>query len=170
MVPIPSLLSAALGRALNALPEPSPVEFSATVTAAADTRFGDYQANAAMALAKIRKTNPRALAAEIVEKLKSDSELAKISVEPTIAGPGFINFTLRTEFLAERTRGLLDDAHLGVPTAERPETVVIDFSSPNIAKPMHVGHLRSTLIGDCLARVARFLGHKVIADNHLGDW
>ena len=170
MLPLPSLLSAALRRALNALPEPPPADFSATVTAAADPRFGDYQANAAMALAKIRKTNPRALAAEIVVKLKGDAELAKISAEPTIAGAGFINFTLKPEFLAERTRALLDDAKLGVPVAGKPETVVIDFSSPNIAKPMHVGHLRSTLIGDCLARVARFLGHRVITDNHLGDW
>ncbi len=170
MVPLPSLLSAALRRALDALPEPPPADFSAPVTAAADPRFGDYQANAAMALAKARKVNPRALAGEIVEKLKGDAELARISAEPTIAGPGFINFTLKPEFLAARTRALLDDTKLGVPTAEKPETVVIDFSSPNIAKPMHVGHLRSTLIGDCLARVARFLGHKVIADNHLGDW
>ncbi len=170
MLPLPSLLSSALRRALDALPEPPPADFPAPVTAAADERFGNYQANAAMALAKVRKVNPRALAAEIVEKLKGDAALARISAEPTIAGPGFINFTLRPEFLAERARALLDDPKLGVPAAEKSETVVIDFSSPNIAKPMHVGHLRSTLIGDCLARVARFLGHKVIVDNHLGDW
>lgn len=170
MLPIPSLLSAALRRALDALPEPPPADFFAAVTAAADTRFGNYQASAAMVLAKIRKANPRALAAEIVEKLNGNAELARICAEPTIAGPGFINFTLRPEFLAERARALLADPKLGVPAVEKPETVVIDFSSPNIAKPMHVGHLRSTLIGDCLARVARFLGHKVIADNHLGDW
>src|SRR5450432_1048142 len=169
MQPLPAILGDALGRALSALPEPPPADFSAPVTAAADTRFGDYQANAAMALAKTRKVNPRELAGEMVEKLKGDQELAKVCAEPTIAGPGFINFKLRPEFLAERIRALLADKRLGAPKAETPEKIVIDFSSPNIAKPMHVGHLRSTLIGECLSRVARFLGHKVIADNHVGD-
>jgi arginyl-tRNA synthetase len=170
LLPLPAILGAALDRALRALPEPPPADFSAPVTAAADPRFGNYQANAAMALAKIRKVNPRELAAEIVERLKGDAELAKVCGEPTIAGPGFINFTLRPEFLAERTQALLNDKRLGVSKVESPKKIVIDFSSPNIAKPMHVGHLRSTLIGECLSRVARFLGHKVIADNHLGDW
>ena len=170
MLPLPVILGAALQRALSALPEPPPADFSAQVTAAADPRFGDYQANVAMALGKARKVNPRALADEIVGLLKVDPELAKISAEPTIAGPGFINFTLKPEFLAQRLDELLLDKHLGVPAAAEPKNIVIDFSSPNIAKPMHVGHLRSTLIGECLARVARFLGHKVIADNHLGDW
>src|SRR5882757_1759394 len=170
MLSLPAILGAALSRALRALPEPPPEDFSAPVTAAADARFGDYQANAAMVLAKARQANPRALAAEIVEALNRDEELAKICAETTVAGPGFVNFKLRPEFLASRARELLADKRLGVPKAETPEKIVIDFSSPNIAKPMHVGHLRSTLIGECLSRVARFLGHKVVADNHLGDW
>ncbi len=140
------------------------------VTPAADTRFGDYQTNAAMTLAKERKTNPRALAQEIVTALKGDPALAEICAEPTIAGPGFINFTLRPDYLAGRLASLVHDPRLGVPAAEPSRRIAIDFSSPNIAKPMHVGHLRSTLLGDCLARVARFLGHTVISDNHLGDW
>lgn len=141
-----------------------------SVMPAADTRFGDYQTNAAMALAKERKTNPRALATEIVEQLAGDAELAALSEKPTIAGPGFINFTLKPAHLAQRVAALLKDDHLGVPRAAAPKRIAVDFSSPNIAKPMHVGHLRSTLIGDCLVRVARFLGHTVITDNHLGDW
>ncbi|MBS0657365.1 MAG: arginine--tRNA ligase [Verrucomicrobia bacterium] len=141
-----------------------------SVTPAADTRFGDYQTNAAMALAKERKTNPRALAAEMVAQLSADAELATLSEPPTIAGPGFINFTLKPGHLADRVAALLADDRLGVPQVEKPQRIAVDFSSPNIAKPMHVGHLRSTLIGDCLVRVARFLGHTVITDNHLGDW
>lgn len=155
-------LSAILQRVL-ALP-------AVSVTPAADTRFGDYQTNAAMALAKERKANPRALAQEFVTALAADAELAGISEAPTIAGPGFINFALKPAHLAERLGALLRDDRLGVGLAAQPHRIAIDLSSPNIAKPMHVGHLRSTLIGDCLARVARFLGHHVITDNHLGDW
>ncbi len=170
MTTIPDLLSAALARALPQLSQPPPADFPAQVQAAADTRFGDYQTNAAMLLAKTARTNPRALAEELTAKLAEDDELGEISLPPTVAGPGFVNFTVRPEFLAARVPELLADDRLGVPVAAPKHKVVIDFSSPNIAKPMHVGHLRSTLLGDCLGRVARFVGHEVISDNHLGDW
>ena len=160
-----------LRRALESLPEPLPEGFDATVSPAADARFGDYQANAAMTLAKARRTNPRALATQIVEALKADAELAGISAPPEIAGAGFINFRLKPEFLASVLATLdADPQRLGVNLPAHPPTVVIDLSGPNIAKPMHVGHLRSTIIGDCLARVARFVGYHVLTDNHLGDW
>lgn len=171
MPTIAAQLEARLHRALASLPEPPPAGFVAAVAPSADARFGDYQANAAMTLAKLRRTNPRALATEIVAALNADPELGAISAPPEIAGAGFINFRLHPAYLAARLAALeAEPARLGVPTAEPAQTIVIDFSSPNIAKPMHVGHLRSTIIGDCLNRVARFLGHRVIADNHLGDW
>jgi arginyl-tRNA synthetase len=136
------------------------------VVAAADTRFGDYQANAAMVLAKEAKRNPRELAAQIAEKFDG----AGICGKPEIAGPGFLNFRLNTDWISQRIGALSGDPRCGVPAAEKPLKVVIDFSSPNIAKPMHVGHIRSTILGDALARIARFLGHEVVTDNHLGDW
>jgi arginyl-tRNA synthetase len=171
MQTVAAQLQAILQRALAQLPDPPPADFDASVLPAADARFGDYQANAAMTLAKQRRTNPRALAAQIVELLHADAELAAVSAPPEIAGAGFINFRLRPEFLAERLAALqADPERLGVSLPSSLRRIVIDFSGPNIAKPMHVGHLRSTIIGDCLARVARFLGHEVITDNHLGDW
>ena len=164
-------LQTILRRALQTLPEPLPEGFEISVTPAADARFGDYQANAAMTLAKTRRTNPRALAAQIVDALKADAALDEISAPPEIAGAGFINFRLQPEFLARELAALdADPARLGLAPLAHPPTVVIDLSGPNIAKPMHVGHLRSTIIGDCLARVARFLGYHVLTDNHLGDW
>ncbi len=160
-----------LHRALLTLPEPLPEGFEAAVTPAADTRFGDYQANAAMTLAKVRRTNPRALATQIVEALKADPALHAVSQPPEVAGAGFINFRLKPEFLAGTLAVLdADPARLGLAPSEHPHKVVVDLSGPNIAKPMHVGHLRSTIIGDCLARVARFVGYEVVTDNHLGDW
>ena len=164
-------LQTILRRALQSLPEPLPEGFEITVTPAADTRFGDYQANAAMTLAKARRTNPRALATQIADALKADVALDQISAPPEIAGAGFINFRLKPEFLARELATLdADPARLGLEPLGQPQTVVVDLSGPNIAKPMHVGHLRSTIIGDCLARVARFLGYRVLTDNHLGDW
>ena len=136
------------------------------VTAAADTRFGDYQANAAMVLAKAAKANPRELAGRIADYF----ETGDICEKPEIAGPGFLNFRLKPEWISQRLRGLAGDARCGVPTREQAQRIVIDFSSPNIAKPMHVGHIRSTILGDALARIARFVGHEVVTDNHLGDW
>jgi len=138
---------------------------TAAVTAAADLRFGDYQTNAAMVLAKQRKANPRALAQEIIDHLQLDG-LATAD----IAGPGFINFHILSDAYAARATALLRDEKLGVPAIGEGRTVVVDFSAPNVAKPMHVGHIRSTIIGDSLCRIARFVGFKVIADNHIGDW
>ena len=171
MPTVAAQLQAILRRALTTLPEPPPADFDAAVNPAADTRFGDYQTNVAMTLAKARRTNPRALATQIVEAINADAELGRISAPPEIAGAGFVNFRLKPEFLAETLRTLdADPTRLGVAAPEHPHTIVIDLSGPNIAKPMHVGHLRSTIIGDCLARVARFVGYEVITDNHLGDW
>ncbi len=164
-------LQTILRRALATLPEPLPEGFEASVSPAADTRFGDYQTNVAMMLAKPRRTNPRALAAQIVAALQADPELPGISAPPEIAGAGFINFRLTPEFLARALAALdADPERLGLGQPTQPHRVVIDLSGPNIAKPMHVGHLRSTIIGDCLARVARFVGYEVVTDNHLGDW
>jgi arginyl-tRNA synthetase len=145
----------------SAIGEPCP----AAVTPTADLRFGDYQTNAAMVVAKQRKANPRALAQEIIDRL----DLAGLATAE-IAGPGFINFRILPQAYAAKARELLGDARLGVPAIGAGRTVVVDFSAPNVAKPMHVGHIRSTIIGDALCRIARFLGFKVIADNHIGDW
>jgi arginyl-tRNA synthetase len=132
----------------------------------ADLRYGDYQSNSAMVLAKRLGEKPRDLAIRIVEALADYR--SEFSAET--AGPGFINFKISPRFLAEHLRCLAIDERLGVEPAKSRRTIVIDFSSPNIAKPMHVGHIRSTVLGDVLARVARYLGHFVITDNHLGDW
>ena len=168
VTPIPATLGERISEALEQSSRGGdiPEGFEVNVSQTADPKFGDYQTNAAMVLAKQVKTNPREFAAEIVGKLKLDD----LCEEPTIAGPGFINFKLKAGVVAERLIDLAKDKRLGVPKVESPETIVIDFSAPNVAKPMHVGHIRSTIIGDCLARVTRFLGHKVITDNHIGDW
>lgn len=143
-----------------------PEGFLPTVGIASDTRFGDYQSNAAMTLAKQLKTNPRALAQQIVDKLEVSDLCEKVSID----GPGFLNFTLGGNALAQHLSLILKDDQAGVPKVSAPKRIVVDFSAPNIAKPMHVGHIRSTFIGDCLARVARLVGHTVITDNHIGDW
>src|ERR1043166_2780091 len=136
------------------------------LTQATDPRFGDYQTNVALVLAKQRSENPRALAAEIV----ADLDVSDISEPPSVAGAGFINFRLRPGAIEKQTLDILRDERLGVAETESPRRVVIDFGSPNVAKPMHVGHIRSTVLGHALARVAKFLGHEVIRDNHVGDW
>jgi arginyl-tRNA synthetase len=133
---------------------------------ATDPRFGDYQTNAALLLAKQRGENPRQVAQQITAHL----DVSDLCQPPAVAGPGFINFTLRPGVVAEKTASILDDERLGVPETESPRRIVIDFGSPNVAKPMHVGHIRSTVLGDALARIAQFLGHEVIRDNHIGDW
>ncbi len=157
-----ALLERRLASALSAAGLPRAGE----VTPAADARFGDYQTNAAMVLAKQRGENPRALAQKIVRAI----EVSDFADKPQIAGAGFINFTLRAEAVAAKTAALLNDDRLGVARADSPKKIVIDFSSPNVAKPMHIGHIRSTVLGDALARIAEFLGHDVIRDNHIGDW
>jgi len=142
-------------------------ECAAIVGPATDAKFGDYQANGVMALAKQLKTNPRQLAEQIVEKL----DVGDVCERPEIAGPGFINFSLKKEFLEKRLLEISSDSsRLGIEEADRAQTVVVDFSCPNIAKQMHVGHLRSTIIGDCICRLLEFEGHKVIRQNHIGDW
>jgi arginyl-tRNA synthetase len=136
------------------------------VVPATDPRFGDYQTNLAMVLAKKNRIAPREAAGQIV----SDLDVHDVSEPPKVEGAGFINFRLTAGFLARAMAAIFADRRLGVGIAGQPGRIVIDFSSPNVAKPMHVGHIRSTILGDCLARVARFLGHEVITDNHVGDW
>lgn len=131
-----------------------------------DTRFGDYQTTAIMALAKPRKLNPRQVAADVLAKLDVHDFCEKVE----IAGAGFLNFHLKSSVLADTLAEAAAGQHLFFAPTATPRTVVIDFSSPNVAKPMHVGHIRSTILGDSLARVLRLLGHRVITDNHIGDW
>src|SRR5262245_1911284 len=151
--------------ALDGLAE-NPGELLAQVRASQDPKFGDYQANCAMPLGKRLGKPPRDVAGEIVRRL----EIADICEPPEIAGPGFINLRLRIDWLGQQATAALADPRVGVPLVERPRTYVVDYSAPNVAKPMHVGHIRSTVIGDCLYRTLKFLGHKTIGDNHLGDW
>jgi len=140
---------------------------AAIVKPSTDPKFGDYQANGVMGLAKKLKTNPRKLAEEVVKNL----ELGDICEPPEVAGPGFINLRLKPEFLADRLLEINRHiASLGIDKTAKPKTIVVDFSSPNIAKQMHVGHLRSTIIGDCICRILECLGHNVIRQNHIGDW
>ncbi|MBW3597016.1 MAG: arginine--tRNA ligase [Planctomycetes bacterium] len=129
-------------------------------------QHGDYQANCAMPLQKIVGRPPREVAQQLIERL----ELDDLCEAPTIAGPGFINLRLKDAWLAEQAGQAVRDERIGVAPAESPRTYVIDYSAPNVAKPMHVGHIRSTVIGDALYRTLGFLGHRVISDNHLGDW
>jgi arginyl-tRNA synthetase len=136
------------------------------VTPATDPRFGDYQTNAALVLAKQRGEKPR----DVAEKILAHLEVSDVSEKPTVAGAGFINFTLRSDAIARKALEILADDRLGVAKSTAPKKIVIDFGSPNVAKPMHVGHIRSTVLGDALARIAQFLGHEVIRDNHIGDW
>jgi arginyl-tRNA synthetase len=138
----------------------------ASVRAAADAKFGDYQANGIMGAAKQIKSNPRQLAEKVVAELN----ISDICQMPEIAGPGFINLRLKPEFLASALLEIYNDTNLGIEKAFNPQTVVVDYSGPNIAKQMHVGHLRSTIIGDCISRMMQCLGHNVIRQNHIGDW
>jgi arginyl-tRNA synthetase len=131
-----------------------------------DPKFGDYQANFAMPLAKQLGRPPRDLAAEIL----GQCDLGDFCAEATVAGPGFINLRLATDFLERQLAASFADPRLGVAAAASPRTYIVDYSAPNIAKPMHVGHIRSTVIGDALVRTLRFAGHRVIGDNHIGDW
>ena len=131
-----------------------------------DPKFGDYQANLAMPLAKKLGRPPREVAADLIGRL----DLASICEPPEIAGPGFVNLRLRTKWIAEQLTAAAADERLGIERVANPRTIVVDYSAPNVAKPMHVGHIRSTVIGDSLYRTLKFLGHTVIGDNHLGDW
>ncbi|MGE4095622.1 MAG: arginine--tRNA ligase, partial [Candidatus Binatia bacterium] len=180
----------------NSLAVASGTAAPALVQPTANPQFGDYQANGIMAVAKAKKMNPRELAQKVVEEIQRQS-LAAVAepaeglahtheahgtpsevtadAEPvfgeiSVAGPGFINFRLNPVWLGQTILAAALDEHLGVALTTKPETIVVDFSAPNTAKPMHVGHIRSTIIGDALTRTLRFLGHRVITDNHVGDW
>ena len=161
-------ISTKLNETLLSLPFASdlPEGFVAQVDQAQNRQFGDYQSNAAMILAKQLKKNPREIASTIADAFDGGA----LTDKPEIAGPGFINFRLKPEALSTRLDLLIEDEKLAVSAAGEKKTIVADFSAPNVAKPMHVGHIRSTIIGDSLCRIARFLGHDVIADNHIGDW
>ena len=160
-------LRSAMGRAF---PDAAAGGFDPQLAPASKPEFGDFQANGALPLAKPLAQPPRAIATAVVEQLKMDPAFAALCLEPQIAGPGFINLTLRPECLASELQQRLGDRRLGVPAVGAAAPVVVDFSSPNIAKEMHVGHLRSTIIGDSLARVLAFRGHPVLRLNHVGDW
>ena len=157
-----TLLAKKLADALTAAKLPNAGE----LTPASDARFGDYQTNAALVLAKQRGENPR----NVAEKILGRVDVGDLCEPPTVAGVGFINFTLRPEAVAKKAAELLQDERLGVTKTTSTRKIVIDFGSPNVAKPMHVGHIRSTVLGDALARIAQFFGHEVIRDNHIGDW
>ena len=134
--------------------------------AAKNPDFGDFQINGVMGAAKKAKQNPRELAQKVAEALTDNAVIESAEV----AGPGFINLRLRPEFLAQNIQTALNDARFGVAKTDKPQTVVIDYSSPNLAKEMHVGHLRSSIIGDSISRVLEFMGNTVIRQNHVGDW
>ena len=157
MSSLPSLLSARVEAVTGIDPELRP---------ATKPQFGHFQSNVALRLANAEGRRPRDVASEIVAKL----EIADLCEPPDIAGPGFINFRLRTDVLASAVTDQLADPNVGLEPADRSETVVIDYSAPNVAKQMHVGNLRSTIIGDCLHRVLAAAGHRVIPQNHIGDW
>ncbi len=133
---------------------------------ASNPKFGDYQANVAMSLAKPLKNNPRAIATQIVENL----EVSDLCELPEVAGPGFINLRLKTDYLEAQVKELQHDERLGVTAIDPPERAIVDYPSPNIAKEMHVGHLRPSVVGDCLARILDFLGYDVLRISHVGDW
>jgi arginyl-tRNA synthetase len=144
----------------------TPDELIDMVRTSQDARFGDYQANFAMPLGKKLGRAPRELAAEIVERVELDDLCDSVE----LAGPGFINMRLRDDLLIDRLQNASGENRLGVEKVPTPKKYVVDYSAPNVAKPMHVGHIRSTVIGDSLSHVLRFLGHDVISDNHIGDW
>jgi len=144
---------------------PAAADADPMVVPAQNPKFGDYQANFAMSLAKRLGQRPRDIAQAVVARLDAAG-----FAPPEIAGPGFVNIRLTPEFLAQSLQTMAADDRLGVEPAAKPRTVIVDFSSPNTCKPMHIGHVRSMVIGDAICRLLRRLGHKVIADNHLGDW
>lgn len=157
-------LEARVAQAVHKLFSPAPS--APYVRPCPDARHGDFQTNVALVQAKEAKANPRELAVQLSVALEIDD----IAEKPEIAGPGFLNFRLKPVYLARQIVQRWGDARLGISTVANPETIVIDYSGPNIAKEMHVGHLRSTILGDAMARIHCFLGDKVIADNHIGDW
>ena len=162
---IPEVLREKVLTALESLEVSAPDPTRIQVTKAADLRFGDFQSNVAMMLAKGLGKNPREFAEDLLGKIAAEN-LCEVS----IAGPGFLNFTLKAKAWAGLARTQWESADLSVSQVKESKTIVVDFSAPNVAKPMHVGHIRSTIIGECLSRVATKVGHTVIKDNHIGDW
>ena len=159
-------LTAWMEAALRALyPDADFNGINTQVVPAGDERFGDYQCNAAMSLAKRVGKSPREIAQQVVS-----GPLPECLDHAEVAGPGFINMYLSTAWMAGALEQVGADAQLGVPAVGAGKTVVLDYSSPNVAKPMHIGHIRSTVIGNALDRIYRFLGYRVVADNHVGDW
>ncbi|MBD2439303.1 arginine--tRNA ligase [Nostoc sp. FACHB-110] len=154
------------GQALVAAFGTEYAEVDPILVPASNPKFGDYQANVALSLSKKLGQQPRAIAAAIVEKL----DVSEICEQPEIAGPGFINLKLKTTYLEAQVNSIYVDSRLGVAKTKTPQREIVDFSSPNIAKEMHVGHLRSTIIGDSIARILEFRGHDVLRLNHVGDW
>lgn len=149
-------------KAFPELQEPLLIE----ITQSTSDKFGSYQFNSSMKLTKVLQKNPRQIAEEIIAQIKNDSLISKLDV----AGPGFVNVTINPTYLEERLSAIFHDPYLGIETHKNKQKIIIDFSSPNTAKEMHVGHLRSTIIGDCLARLFEFMGDDVLRLNHIGDW
>lgn len=143
-----------------------PTDEEIIISDASKPEFGDYQFNGIMKLAKQLKKNPREIANQVIEQIPTEGMIAKVEV----AGPGFINIWLSDAWLSDQSSAVLDDTRVGVGYVEQPEKVIIDYSGPNMAKQMHVGHLRSSIIGDTLATLLAFLGDEVIRQNHIGDW
>ena len=157
MQSLPSILDARVRAVTGIDPEMRP---------ASKPQFGHFQSNVALRLAKSEGRPPREVAADIVSRL----DIGDLCEPLEIAGPGFINFRIKAEVLAAVASAVLDDPFSGLNLSAHPQRVVIDYSAPNVAKQMHVGHLRSTIIGDCFRRVLTALGHTVVAQNHIGDW
>ncbi len=163
MLTIQQLLEEKTAQALEAASgAPAP----AVVNLSANAKFGDYQANGVMAVAKAHKKNPRELAQDVIAQLNP----AEIPATWEIAGPGFINFRLDPDWLGKTILKAALESRLGIEPVAQAQTIVVDYSAPNIAKPMHVGHIRSTILGNVLTRILRFIGHTVVTDNHVGDW
>ncbi|MEF1207234.1 arginine--tRNA ligase domain-containing protein, partial [Photobacterium damselae] len=160
---IQALINDKVSQALEAAG--APAGSPAAVRQSAKAQFGDYQANGVMGVAKQLGTNPREFAQKVIDNL----DLGEMAEKVEIAGPGFINIFLNKQWLAARAEEALNDERLSV-AKEKEQTIVVDYSAPNVAKEMHVGHLRSTIIGDAVVRTLEFLGHNVIRANHLGDW
>ncbi len=166
MEPIKQILSLQIESALSATT--GIADCNANVITASKLEFGDYQANGVMAIAKQLKQNPRELAQSVIDQLEQDKSNLVESFE--VAGPGFINIRLNLKALLSRANTALSNPDTLISAAENPQTIVVDYSSPNLAKEMHVGHLRGTIIGDSLVRVLLKSGHRVIRQNHVGDW
>ncbi len=166
MKPVTAIIERRITQALTDLINDGST-YTANVKASANPQFGDYQANGVMGAAKKNKLNPRELALKVVEAVALDD----ICEKPEVAGPGFINLKIKTDYVSNSLVEILKDpVNLAIEASGTPQTVVVDYSGPNIAKEMHVGHLRSTIIGDCICQMLEALGHKVIRQNHIGDW